>query len=105
MKKNFQTKLSSVNDKENSSKESDENIKSLKHQLASATTMINKLKEKLDSNNVARLQLDQHIQGLNKQINKLLEKIKESNIKHTKSSEKIANLQSTISLLEHVSCL
>jgi len=97
--------MSLENDKENSIKEPEENMESLKHQLASATIMINQLKKKLESNSDARLQLDQHIEGLNNQIDELLGNIKASNIRHTESSESIANLQSTISILEHVSCL
>lgn len=84
---------------------SEENIEYFKQQLSTANITIKQLKEKLESNSTARLKLEQHIQGLNQQIDELLGKIKASNIKHSESADKIANLQSTISALEHVSCL
>lgn len=84
---------------------SEENIEYFKQQLSAANITIKQLKEKLESNSAARLKLDQHIQGLNQQIDGLLGKIKASNIKHSESADKIATLQSTISALEHVSCL
>lgn len=64
---------------------------------------IKQLQEKLKSNNVARVQLDQHVQELNHQINELLGKIKTSNIKNSENLEKLATLQNTISTLNHVS--
>lgn len=91
-------------DNKNSFKEL-ENMESLKHQLASATVMNNQLKEKLESNNVAQLQLNQHIEFLNKQIDDLLRKLKASNIINIDSSGQITNLQNTMSILEQVSCL
>ncbi|VVC26804.1 Major intrinsic protein, conserved site [Cinara cedri] len=85
----------------NYSKCSEENIKFIKHQLTNANITINQLQQKLESNNVARTQLDKHVQGLNNQINELLKKVKTSNIKHSQNVEEVATLQSTISSLEH----
>lgn len=89
--------------KENIFKQSEESIEHLKHQLSTANTTINQLKEKLESNGVARMQLEQHVQGLNQQINELFGKLKLANIKHTENAENIAFLQRKISTLEHVS--
>lgn len=98
----FQAKLTVENDKENSSRETEDNTQHLKHQLATSKITVNQLKEKLESNNMARLKLDEHVQCLNQQIDELLKKIKLSNIKHLESVEHLATLQNTISALKKV---
>lgn len=74
-----------------------------KHQLTTANIKINKLKEKLEMSSVADVQLDQHIQGLNRQIEELFKKLKSSNTRLSENTEKMATLQDTISSLERVS--
>lgn len=76
---------------------------SVVHELNAANITIKQLKEKLESNNVARIRLDEHVQELNLQINELLEKIKTSNIKHSENAENIDNLNGKILSLETVS--
>ncbi|XP_025205590.1 nucleoprotein TPR [Melanaphis sacchari] len=80
----------------------EENIEyfSVVRELDAAKFTIKQLNEKLESNNVARMRLDQHVQELNLQINELLEKIKTSNIKHSENLENINNLQEKIISLE-----
>ncbi|XP_027851398.2 nucleoprotein TPR-like isoform X1 [Aphis gossypii] len=80
----------------------EENIEyySLVRELNVSNITIKKLKEKLESNSVARTRLDQHVQELNLQINELLEKIKTSNIKHSENAENIDNLNGKILSLE-----
>lgn len=83
----------------------EENIEyfSLVRELNVSNITIKQLKEKLESNSVARMRLDQHVQELNLQINELLEKIKTSNIKHSENTENIDNLNGKILSLETVS--
>lgn len=51
---------------------------------------------------MARLKLDEHVEGLNYQIIDLLDKIKYSNIKHSENAEKLSTLQNTILELRSV---
>lgn len=92
-----------MKNEENSCQKSDENLKNLKRQLTTAHITIKHFKEKIESNCVARMQLELHIQTLNYQINELLEKIKVSNIQHSESEEKLVALKSTMSTMEQVS--
>jgi len=76
---------------------------SVVRELNAANCTIKQLKEKLESNSVARLRLDQHVQELNLQINELHKKIKSSNIRHSENEENIENLHGKILSLETVS--
>uniref|UniRef100_A0A2S2PQR5 NUA/TPR/MLP1-2-like domain-containing protein n=2 Tax=Schizaphis graminum TaxID=13262 RepID=A0A2S2PQR5_SCHGA len=80
----------------------EENIEyfSVVRELNAANFTIKQLNEKLESNSVARMRLDQHVQELNLQINELLNKIKTSNIKHSEDAENIDNLHGKILSLE-----
>lgn len=73
---------------------------SVVRELNAANCTIKQLKEKLESNSVARLRLDQHVQELNLQINELHKKIKSSNIRHSENEENIENLHGKILSLE-----
>eukprot|EP00102_Acyrthosiphon_pisum_P012409 XP_008181542.1 PREDICTED: nucleoprotein TPR [Acyrthosiphon pisum] len=73
---------------------------SVVRELNAAKCTIKQLKEKLESNSVARLRLDQHVQELNLQINELQKKIKTSNIRHSENEENIDNLHGKILSLE-----
>lgn len=83
----------------------EENIEyfSVVRKLNAANCTIKQLKDKLESYNVARSLMDQHIQELNRQINELQKKIKTSNIQHSKNAENIDNLHGKILSLETVS--
>lgn len=76
---------------------------SVVRELDAANFTIKQLNEKLESNSVARLRLDQHVQELNLQINELQKKLKASNIKHSENAEIIDNLHDKILSLEAVS--
>ncbi|XP_022171411.1 nucleoprotein TPR-like isoform X3 [Myzus persicae] len=80
----------------------EENIEyfSVVRKLNAANCTIKQLKDKLESYNVARSLMDQHIQELNRQINELQKKIKTSNIQHSKNAENIDNLHGKILSLE-----
>lgn len=76
---------------------------SVVRELNAANYTIKQLREKLESNNVARIRLDQHVQELNLQINELQKIIKTSNIRQSENEENMENLHGKILSLETVS--